>query len=396
MNEELEERKMSIGESWRKKRELGAGGQGKVWLAQKKVRATEGEHERCNNFAANLQSVRAGRPTTGERYPEAIIIQDFIVDIAKESHTYGAWKELHNAAEARDAALAKERMEREIAAMQQADHPSLLKIHEVDSPTAYVSEYHPKGVLSSSLTKFEGRPLDALRAIRPLVEGVGTLHADGTVHRDIKTENVFIADDDRLVLGDFGLVHFDDDKTRLSETFENVGSRDWMPGWAQGMKLEDVRPNFDVFALGKIIWSMISGVRKLPLWYYYKPQHDLEQLFPNNSAMPQINQLLSSCIVEEPEDCLADASALLKEVDDAISALEVNATVLRKDGERRCLVCGKGSYQIIADRNNTHLRNFGIDPAGMQSFRVFSCGNCGHVQLFSMRAEGDLPNGWVD
>ena len=53
-----------------------------------------------------------------------------------------------------------------------------------------------------------------------------------------------------------------EDEDRITETFENVGSRDWMPGWAMGM-LADVKPNFDVFSLGKLLWS--DDLRKTTL-----------------------------------------------------------------------------------------------------------------------------------
>ncbi|MFB3906566.1 MAG: protein kinase [Acidobacteriota bacterium] len=95
-------------------------------------------------------------------------------------------------------------------------------------------------------------------AFRPLVEGVVALHQDKLVHRDIKRENVYLDEQDRLVLGDFGLVYFIDDKrSRLSAQFENVGSRDWEPPWAQGVRLEKVTPAFDVFSLGKMPTSIL-------------------------------------------------------------------------------------------------------------------------------------------
>ena len=54
-------------------------------------------------------------------------------------------------------------------------------------------------------------------------------------------------DNNNLILGDFGLVFYsDNDKPRVSKTFENVGSRDWMPGWAYGKRVEEVNPTFDV------------------------------------------------------------------------------------------------------------------------------------------------------
>ena len=87
------------------------------------------------------------------------------------------------------------------------------------------------------------------------------MHGKGLVHRDIKPENIFVDESEQLVLGDFGLVFFmDRDRTRLSDAYENVGSTDWMPGWATRMRIEEIKPSFDVFSLGKTIWSMVLGI----------------------------------------------------------------------------------------------------------------------------------------
>jgi len=64
------------------------------------------------------------------------------------------------------------------------------------------------------------------------------MHEAKLVHRDIKPGNIFIGKDGSFVLGDAGLVFFDDrDKSRLSGTFENVGTRDYMPGWAHSQRV---------------------------------------------------------------------------------------------------------------------------------------------------------------
>ena len=62
------------------------------------------------------------------------------------------------------------------------------------------------------------------RAFRPLAHAVSTLHKQDMVHRDIKTENIFVATDGRLVLGDFGIVFFKDGHGRVTETYEKVGT----------------------------------------------------------------------------------------------------------------------------------------------------------------------------
>ena len=126
------------------------------------------------------------------------------------------------------------------------------------------------------------------------------MHSHNIIHRDIKPENIFINSNNEFVLGDFGLVFFNDNKhTRISNTFSNVGSRDWMPGWAMSKRIEDVNPSFDVFALGKIIWTIISGIPVLPLWYFKEKEHNLEVLFPNKREMKLVNLLLNKCIVEK-------------------------------------------------------------------------------------------------
>lgn len=102
---------------------------------------------------------------------------------------------------------------------------------------------------------------------------------------------------------------------RLTTTYEKVGTTDWMPGWALGMRLEDVKPSFDVFSLGKVLWSMVSGRERLRLWYFMKPEFNLTHMFPDSDQMEFVNGILAKTVVEEPEHCLASASEMLEAVD---------------------------------------------------------------------------------
>jgi serine/threonine protein kinase len=125
---------------------------------------------------------------------------------------------------------------------------------------------------------------------RLIVEAVAELHNRGYVHRDIKSKNLFIASDGRPVLGDFGIVAFEDDAhTRVTEEFERVGSRDWMAPWAHtGLRVDDVRPSFDVFPLGKLPWVMISGRPILPSYQTHRRTgFELDRIFPDRPGMTQ-------------------------------------------------------------------------------------------------------------
>jgi serine/threonine protein kinase len=280
--------------------------------------------------------------------------------------------------------------------MAELEHPNLLKIIDADPDSKwFVSQFHPKGTLNNNKERFVGNFEAALKAFRPLVEGVSEIHKKSLVHRDIKPQNVFIDSNERLVLGDFGLVFFtDQEHTRYSPTFENVGSRDWMPGWAYTMRIDEVRPTFDMFCLGKLLWSMISNIPLLPLWYFDrpdKPQFNLEEMFPDAPFIKLANPLLKKCIVEDEQDCLPDATALLEEVDRTLSIISLRGDRIGNDIERRCKVCGIGKYNIFADQNENDIRHFGLAPGLRGSFKIFTCNHCGHAQLFKIGDKKTTP-----
>lgn len=379
---------------------LGQGGQGKVYrvLDASKFNIDKELRPGLRNSLVTLAgSSIAPEKSQKENFE---LFRKIIVKLGQmENHSHhGALKVLHEPGDAKDADRAEDRIKMEIEAMSEISHPNILKILDHDPEGRwFVSEFHPKGTLVKNEERFTGDFVGSLKAFRPLVEGVSKLHENekGRVHRDIKPQNVFLDANDNLVLGDFGLVFFSDEKhTRVSGTFENVGSRDWMPGWAFGMRIKDIKPTFDVFSLGKLLWAMVSNKPILQLWYFDRPQFDLEEMFPNAPSIKLANQLFTKCIVQDEENCLPDATALLEEIDKVLSMIDMNADLIGDGIARRCKVCGMGYYELILDRHSPGMHNFGLRPAGTRSFKVFTCNHCGHVQLFTFDGKQDPP-AWV-
>jgi len=330
---------------------------------------------------------------------ERIDIDDALIRLNQMNDpvNHGALKILHEPEDARNAELAEGRIKREMQAMSEMKHPNLLKIIDADPGGKwFVSQYHQKGTLDKNRHLFVGNLPKALRAFRPLVEGVSELHKKKIVHRDIKPQNVFVDSADSLVLGDFGLVFYTDERhTRISNTFENVGSRDWMPAWAMGMRIEDIAPSFDVYCLGKLLWSMVSGKPILRLWYFEKEPFNIDTLFPKDRFIKFANPLLRKCVVEDEKDCFANASELLEEVDKVLSIIEKGADLINSKHERPCSVCGIGNYNLIVDHNGTATRNFGFNPTGTRTMKIFVCNHCGNVQLFTF-SDGHNSAVWAD
>ncbi|MGD0552771.1 MAG: protein kinase family protein [Sedimentisphaerales bacterium] len=360
------------------------GGQGKVYRVCKKNEYLEVQGGVRNALERFSRSVTYGAQQNSEDHKELRKWLPKMLQMEDPANQF-ALKVLHKTQDARDPKLAKERIKHEIAAMRQNLHPNLIELVDSDPDSEwFISKFYPGGTLTKKLDTFKGDFLSVLKAFRPVVEGVAKLHKEGYVHRDIKPENIFIGAKNELILGDFGLVFFDDPQhTRISETYQNVGSRDWMPAWAMGMRIEGIKPTFDVFCLGKILWAMTSGRPVLRLWYFRDDEFDVEQIFPQSSTIKFANPLFERCIVEREKSCLPDAGALLNEIDKTISVIEHGAEHLDLAVNRKCKVCGRGDYALIADEDFTQTHNFGLNPAGNRVMKIFTCTQCGNVQLFS-------------
>ena len=256
-------------------------------------------------------------------------------------------------------------------------HPNLLKILDVDSDAEwFVSQFHPNGTLADNQHRFVGNFAAALRAFRPLVEGVAELHKQGTIHRDIKPQNVFLDTDGRLILGDFGLVFFTDAQhTRLSGTFENVGTRAWMPPWATDKRIEDVNASFDVYSLGKLLWFMLSGQPILPREYYDSPEYDVTRIFRRCAFIQYAKVIFKRCIVEKEQDCLPYALPLLDMIDECLYSIDHNMDLFTTVEGAACTMCGRGFYEnILANILN-------VSPPYNTLIKTFRCNKCGNLQI---------------
>lgn len=373
---------MNYKERWRKIDRLGEGGQGQVFSALDLKKVQEEVYVLRQILGASRMANDKEREYRDDTFRLAVL------ELVKcrDTEYLGALKILHTPNDARDPEKARDRIRNEIDVMSNFQHPGIIKILDKDPNYEwYVSRFCRRGHLAKSSSQFNADLPRALSALRPIIEAVAKLHESGYVHRDIKPENIFLKDSGELALGDFGLIFFDDvNRTRLSATYDNVGSRDWMPGWATGMRVEEIEPNFDVFCLGKTLWSMLSSKPVLRLWYFDRPEFDLVEQFPGARHMKFANQILAQCVVEEPTDCLPDAGTLLEYVDNMLVILESGADFIDKSNinepNRLCKACGLGYYKPMESR---FRELFGLERTAEVDLNIFLCQRCGNVEFFA-------------
>jgi serine/threonine protein kinase/class 3 adenylate cyclase len=91
-------------------------------------------------------------------------------------------------------------------------------------------------------------------------EAVQFAHEHGVMHRDLKPSNIMLRPDGEPVVMDFGLAKMatPTDQMSLSVTGEVMGTIEYMAP-EQARSCKDVREQADVYALGSILYRMITG-----------------------------------------------------------------------------------------------------------------------------------------
>ena len=87
-------------------------------------------------------------------------------------------------------------------------------------------------------------------------QGLEFVHGKGIIHRDLKPGNVWLSEDGRAVIGDFGLA-VAMDRSRLTQAGMMVGTVPYMPP-EQAMGGE-ITPRSDLYALGAMLYEMVCG-----------------------------------------------------------------------------------------------------------------------------------------
>ncbi|WP_446210455.1 protein kinase domain-containing protein [Micromonospora sp. IBSANI012] len=150
---------------------------------------------------------------------------------------------------------------REARTAARLNHPNVVRVYDVvqvDDRPWIVMEYVPSRTLQAVLE--DTGPVDPVRAAgigRALLAALRAAHTAGVLHRDVKPQNVLMADDGRVMLTDFGLATFDGGDGLTTRPGMVLGSPQFVAPERAAEGVSSVEA--DLWSLGATLHAAVEG-----------------------------------------------------------------------------------------------------------------------------------------
>jgi eukaryotic-like serine/threonine-protein kinase len=225
----------------------------------------------------------------------------------------------------------RRRFEHEARATGLLNHPNILAVHDVgdhEGAPYLVAELLEGETLRGRLQAGTVPLRKAVDYALQVTRGLAAAHDKGVIHRDIKPENLFVTNDGIVKILDFGLA-----RQAVAGTEEDTHSptlaRETGPGVVLGTvaymspeqaRGETVDHRSDLFALGSVLYEMLSGRRA------FHGDTSVETLnailkeeppeFPEEAKIPPaLDRLVRHCLEKKPGDRFQSARDLVFELE---------------------------------------------------------------------------------
>ena len=145
----------------------------------------------------------------------------------------------------------------------------------------------------------------ALRLVRQAGEGVAAAHALGILHRDLRPENLLIADGDVVKVADFGSAKLEGWGVKTTAE-QAIGSSLYRA--PESLHRGGARPESDVYALGLVLYELLTGAHpiaalaatpiqicRLQMTYAPPPLGSLGRDFPGD-----LSELVQQALSKDP------------------------------------------------------------------------------------------------
>jgi serine/threonine protein kinase len=245
------------------------------------------------------------------------------------------------------------RFEQEAKAAGILSHPNLTAVHDigVHEGAPYVVQELLEGETLRAV--LASGPPSARRAIDysiQIVHGLAAAHEKGIVHRDLKPDNIFVTNDGRVKILDFGLAKLTHTEERGQATSLPTATGGTEPGMVLGtlgyMSPEQVKgkpadSRSDIFSFGAILYEMLSGKRAFHADSAGETMAAILKEDPpdlsttNQNISPGLDRIVRHCLEKNPEQRFHSAHDLAFDLEALSGSSQPSAGVIVPSIRRR-------------------------------------------------------------
>jgi WD40 repeat protein/serine/threonine protein kinase/DNA-binding XRE family transcriptional regulator len=257
------------------------------------------------------------------------------------------------------------RFEAEAQIVARLEHPHIVPLYDYwrEPNVAFLIMRLLRGGSLRQLLEKGALPLDIVtRLLEQIGAALGVAHRAGVVHRDLKPANVMLDEDSNAYLADFGIAKNLsnpnlDDQTQADAV---VGSPAYIS--PEQIRSEFVRPQADIYALGVMLYELLTGVIPFsgptPIEIMHQHLHaPLPPLAANRVGLPKAwDDIIACATAKDPLQRYANVESMLNEAR-AVS------------GSQRVVIVEQPApitnYQLLTPADNPYkgLRAFGEGDA---------------------------------
>ncbi len=220
------------------------------------------------------------------------------------------------------------RFEQEARATSALNHPNILTVYDFgnyEGNPYLVMELLDGEELRAQLDNGALPVRKAIDYAQQIAAGLAAAHEKNIVHRDLKPENLFVTNDGRVKILDFGLAKLRPPRTVSAGSDVATQKQITSPGTVMGtvaymspeqVRGQDLDHRSDIFSFGIILYEMLSGQRAFTGEMMADvmsaiTRDDPPELSETNAKIsPALDKIVRRCLEKKPEHRFQTASDL--------------------------------------------------------------------------------------
>ena len=221
----------------------------------------------------------------------------------------------------------KFRFNLEAEAAAKLDHPGITPVYEVgehEGQPYFAMKLVEGGSLADRLDEFLSDPKKAASLVAEIAHAIHHAHQRGTLHRDLKPNNILLDDNGKPLVTDFGLAKISEQDTDVTQTGVMMGTPGYMPP-EQVSSSKNVTTSADIYSLGAILFATLTG---RPPFIGQTAMETVMQVVNQeapratsiNSKTPiELELVIQKCLDRKPENRYESAAALAADLENWIA-----------------------------------------------------------------------------